>query len=294
MKSNINILPLLTWSNIPRTWEARPNVINYHQLPESEHFADGWRDVIDPSYNTATQRKGALIIVGDTVTWEVVNIPQDELIQNFESQIQSTASQLLEAEKQRQVMATFQAIEDEAEAFEVKEVFPFWDETFNYLTVTANYKVVRTLIEDGEIVLALFFLITPHTPAIGDTSFYPENAPALWSRVIIGAGGVEVWTQPTGGDGKYPLIDTATGLAYRVLHLGQTWENRRTLNTSEPSTSGSGWMQVSNLPAPWYFLGNEGYPLNWEVRHNGRLWRSTSAGNFWEPGVALWTDLGPI
>ena len=139
MKSNINILPLRTWSNIPRTWEARSHIINYHQLPEAEHFADGWRDVIDPSYNTATQRKGALIIVGDTVTWEVVDIPQNELIQNFESQIQSTASQLLEAEKQRQAMATFQAIEDEAEAFEVKEVFPFWDENFDYLTVTANY-----------------------------------------------------------------------------------------------------------------------------------------------------------
>jgi len=247
MKSNINILPLRTWTAIPRTWETRPTVINYHQLPEAEHFTDGWRDVIDPSYNTATQRKGALIVVADTVTWEVVNIPQDELIQNFESQIQSTASQLLEAEKQRQAMATFQAIEDEAEAFEVKEVFPFWDENFNYLTVTANYKVTRTLIEDGEIVLGLFFLIQPHTPAIGDTSFYPENAPALWSRVIIGAGGVEVWTQPTGGDGKYPYLDPSTGLPYRVSHNGFIWENNFQGGLNVWAPGAFGWTQIGPL-----------------------------------------------
>jgi hypothetical protein len=191
--------------------------------------------------------------VGDTVKWEVVNIPQNELIQNFESQIQSTASQLLEAEKQRQAMATFQAIEDEEEAFEVKEVFPFWDETFDYLTVTANYKVVRTLIEDGEIVLGLFFLIQPHTPAINDTSFYPENAPALWSRVIIGAGGVEVWTQPTGGDGKYPYLNPSTNLPYRVQHQRQN--------------------NVNKL---------------WENNYNP----SPGALNVWQPGDFGWTDLG--
>ena len=32
----------------------------------------------------------------------------------------------------------------------------------------------------------------------------------------------------------------------------------------------------------------EGYPLNWEVNHNGQLWRSQQANNFWEPGVFGW------
>lgn len=78
-------------------------------------------------------------------------------------------------------------------------------------------------------------------------------------------------------------------------HAGEEWRNRRANNTQQlaPGVTGSGWMRISNLPAPWYSLGNEGYPTPWQVTHNGRLWSNPSAGNFWEPGAALWVDQGP-
>ena len=45
---------------------------------------------------------------------------------------------------------------------------------------------------------------------------------------------------------------------------------------------------------PWAQpLGNEAYPLSWEVTHNGKEWVSTAPFNVWEPGVAGWTEKAP-
>lgn len=32
------------------------------------------------------------------------------------------------------------------------------------------------------------------------------------------------------------------------------------------------------------------YPLNWLTTHNGKLWRSTTPANTWEPGVSGWRE----
>jgi hypothetical protein len=99
------------------------------------------------------------------------------------------------------------------------------------------------------------------------------------------------WTT-TGQFTAYMITNDITGLPERCTHVGKTWETRRNLNTWEPGTSDSGWMQISSRPAPWIHVGNEGYPLAWEVTHTGRLWRSPSANNFWEPIAPQWTDIG--
>jgi hypothetical protein len=99
------------------------------------------------------------------------------------------------------------------------------------------------------------------------------------------------WTI-TGQFTAYMLANEVTGLPESCTHLGFTWQTRRNLNTWEPGGSDSGWLKISNLPAPWIHVGNEGYPLNWEVTHVGRLWRAASNNLFWEPGVFGWTDIG--
>jgi hypothetical protein len=106
-----------------------------------------------------------------------------------------------------------------------------------------------------------------------------------WTVAIPTAPSAEAWAAGTnylaGGEER--------------AHAGQAWRNRRANNTQQlaPGTNGSGWLRISNLPAPWYNLGNEGYPVSWEVTHNGKLWRAGSDNLFWEPGVFGWTDLGP-
>ena len=52
----------------------------------------------------------------------------------------------------------------------------------------------------------------------------PESTPALWSEIKV-VGDIEVWSQPIGGDGRYPNIDPNTNEAYKVTHNGKTWEN---------------------------------------------------------------------
>jgi hypothetical protein len=78
MKSNINILPLRTWSRIPKSWDARPLTANYNTLPESELFADGWRDVVVPVL-TEDQKLGSLVILNDSVTYEIIDKTPEEL-----------------------------------------------------------------------------------------------------------------------------------------------------------------------------------------------------------------------
>ena len=83
MKANINDNPLRV-RNIPKRYR-RPNGITvdgYDTLIEF-HFIDGFRDVITPSYNTETQILGDLIIDNDTITYEVVDLTQDEIAKDF-------------------------------------------------------------------------------------------------------------------------------------------------------------------------------------------------------------------
>lgn len=110
----------------------------------------------------------------------------------------------------------------------------------------------------------------------------PGTVGSLW-RAVTAGGGLDPWD-----------IGALYQVGDEVSHNGEDWRNRRGNNAANtPGTNASGWLQISNTPAPWYFLGNEGYPTPWQVTHNSRLWSNPSAGNFWEPGVALWLDIGP-
>lgn len=229
--------------SIPSFW-IRPDGSHdhaYNTRPDEVHYEDGWRDVVTPPISE-NQRLGEFFFneENDVWTYQVIDLTPEEIAARFESQIEGQRSEIIEQKRNRLIMESFQAIEDEEEAFEVKEVFHRYDPEFDYLTVSAGYKVTRILIEEDQPILALFFLIQPHAPAQGDPSFLPENAPALWSRVLIGQGGVEAWTQPTGGDGKYPYLNPSTNQPYQVSHNGRLWENnfQGGLNVWEPGVFG--------------------------------------------------------
>jgi hypothetical protein len=135
----------------------------------------------------------------------------------------------------------------------------------------------------------LIFIIQTHNRSTfgGDPAQYPalaRNYRNPWQR--------KPWKQPTDQFDAYRLVNAITGLPDECSHAGQDWRTRRDNNVWQPGTGDGGWMRISNLPAPWLHVGNEGYPLGWQVTHNGRLWQSAAAGNFWQPGVALWTDIG--
>jgi hypothetical protein len=197
-----------------------------------------------PDFNPETQYLGQPEFDENSQEWvfPVVDYTEDEKLKIFEINISWKQKKILDCKGQDIALDEFQAITDESEAYEVKEVFPSWSYEFDYLTVPANHKVTRILPNvNGGFEVALFFLIQPHTP---NETFTPETTPALWSRVIIGDGGIEVWTQPIGGDGKYPYIDPETGQPYKVMHNGDTWENNHQggLNVWEPGVFG--WTKI--------------------------------------------------
>lgn len=85
--------------------------------------------------------------------------------------------------------------------------------------------------------------IQSHVTSIGSQPF---EGSALWRKIEEGESGIEVWSQPTGGDGMYPTIDSSTGENYLVTHNGSTWQNIHTggLNVWEPGVFG--WEEVIN------------------------------------------------
>lgn len=83
MKANINDNPLKIVV-IPNRYK-RPNGIiidGYLQLPDLQ-YEDGFRDVIDPTYDSETHRLGGLINVDDTVTYEVIAYTPEQIIENL-------------------------------------------------------------------------------------------------------------------------------------------------------------------------------------------------------------------
>lgn len=73
MKANTN-KPNQTFAKIPSSWEARPNTMNYHNLPTEEHYADGWRDVVRPDIDSSIQYLGSLYYdeQDDVFTYQVL------------------------------------------------------------------------------------------------------------------------------------------------------------------------------------------------------------------------------
>jgi len=71
------------FSTIPNKWNGT-NGYNYEDA--SIHYVDGFRSVIEPTYNTTTQRKGAMIYdeINNVYTYEVINFTAEQLTANEE------------------------------------------------------------------------------------------------------------------------------------------------------------------------------------------------------------------
>ena len=80
MKTNINQTPLKRYSEIPTYWDARPNQMNYHDLPTEEHILDGWRDIVEPVIGE-NQRKGLLVYdeINGIATYQVIELTPEEI-----------------------------------------------------------------------------------------------------------------------------------------------------------------------------------------------------------------------
>lgn len=91
IKDTIHAYPSIEayWIQRSKPFTLRPATVNYHKLPDEEHYKDGWRDVLIPEFESETQHLGALVYDEgkDVVTYEVVDKTAEELEQIRKSKI---------------------------------------------------------------------------------------------------------------------------------------------------------------------------------------------------------------
>jgi len=71
MKARIDNGQIVIVSELPNKF--RNTIGGYNKLSESVHRADGWFDVIVPSYNPVLQRLGEIYFSGDAFTYPVID-----------------------------------------------------------------------------------------------------------------------------------------------------------------------------------------------------------------------------
>lgn len=71
-----------TFSTIPTVWK---NTIGYNYEDASIHYVDGFRNVVEPSFDTTTSYKGSMIYdnVNNVYTYEVIDYTTEELASNL-------------------------------------------------------------------------------------------------------------------------------------------------------------------------------------------------------------------
>ena len=81
MLANLTLTPPRTFSTLPKSWPARPRLINYDKADPAIHYEDGWRAVVFPDYDAALQRLGDLTIdeANDLFTYAVIDKTAEEL-----------------------------------------------------------------------------------------------------------------------------------------------------------------------------------------------------------------------
>lgn len=202
-------------------------------------------DVVKPSHENyiklITEGIPELILGEYHQTWNVEAAPaeytetniKNDAVNKYENDKRNDLRVLLEKELLDKTQAT--TVNEEIEQY--KNLYPLWENHIDSFQFHLNFKVNFI---DSLANIRLFKCIQSHAKQLDWT---PNTTPALWSEIIIGSGGIEVWSQPIGGDGKYPYLDPVTSLPYQVTHNGSTWNNTLTsgLNVWEPGVYG--WIQ---------------------------------------------------
>ena len=71
-----------TFTNIPSEWN---HTIGYNYEDASVHYVDGFRNVVEPSFNSTTQHKGGMIYdaVNNVFTYQVIDFTVEEITANL-------------------------------------------------------------------------------------------------------------------------------------------------------------------------------------------------------------------
>lgn len=225
-------------TSMPKQFYVTEPVSGDYRTRTDLHEQDGWGDVIpvNPGLN---QKLGQIIPIEGSpdFTYEVIDLTPEEIAQNIESAAEQEKEEFIQLKAKEKIETELQEITDDNVALENQAGYPLWSSFPLGFEFTQDFKV-QSLDENVE--LKLYRIIQPHDKQIVNE---PKLAPALWAKIEF-SGGVEVWSQPIGGDGKYPYLNPDTGNPYIVTHNGVCWENNFEdgLNVWEPGVFG--WTEI--------------------------------------------------
>ena len=205
---------------------------SYQKMPDSVHYIDGWRNVIIPDYDPATQRLGQRYfdVEKDVVTYSVTNKTQQELQAEKDAIIdmldddvnflaikrllQIIAKPLLESEEIRSDLLS-----------DLTSIYPQY-------RIDQAYKTDAVFVKDS----ILYRVLQSHT---SQSDWPPETTGSLYTPYRA-PGEISDWIQPTGAHDAYQTGD-------KVNFKGKTYESVIDNNTWAPDVYPSGWKLITTL-----------------------------------------------
>jgi hypothetical protein len=189
------------FNEIPNEWKNSDGTktLGYNYEDPTIWYIDGFRDVVEPQYNSSTQYKGSIYFnaTNDNFTYVVLDFTSEQIQATKTAQAQAEQLALAQTLTLNNVIAEQQQASD-ATALENQAIYPMWSE----LAVTYAFDIkVQSFDADNN--LWLYKCVQPHTSQIG---YNPYLTPALWTK-IAPPGEVYVWVQPTGAQDAYQIGD---------------------------------------------------------------------------------------
>ena len=188
-----------TYSTYPNKYWVTERVVGGYLYRTDLHAPDGFRDVIQPSYNSETQSRGAIYFdePNDYFTYFVIDKTDEQIQAEKASASEQRKQEIIQADIVVKAEVTAQEATDE-ESNKIQDLFPMWSGDSRIYSTPFR---VQSFNLDNE--LWLFNLVQPHT---SEPTFQPINTPALWTRTPF-PGEILEWVQPTGAQDAYNIGD---------------------------------------------------------------------------------------
>lgn len=217
-------------NNLPKQWNGFHNYNSVNN--EDMQIADGWKDVITPSYNTATQKLGDLYFdePNDYFTYTVVDKTNEEIQIELQTNSEANKQTLIQQQLEAQVVADAQA-SDDTNSLDNQDLFPFWEIGFYY---TIDYKCQHFNATNE---LKLYKCVQAHT---SQSDWQPKDVPALFT-VVAYPNEIPVFVQPTGAQDAYQTGDQV----YYPDENGSVYESLIDANVWSPDAYPQGWQLIS-------------------------------------------------
>src|SRR5690606_21344488 len=176
---------------VPKQW-VRPSspeftTLGYNTLSDSEHFADGWKIVVTPVYNSSIEKLGELVEYPDRFEYSVQRLTDEEIQKNAISNANSEKENLIHDKMRIDAEAALiQEVEaipiDDAEA--MQESIPlqkWWTEGETVVgSVLSNNPFDIRKDFDADNIIRLWKCKQGHTT---QSDYRPKDTQALWEMI---------------------------------------------------------------------------------------------------------------